>query len=145
MILVVDASVAIKWFLRFRSDEAYAERALAILTGLDSGSIELIQPPHFIAEVAAVLAREKPGEALADLHDLLNLDFRRLESTALYSQAIDLSIRLNHHLFDTLYHATAFHVPGAICVTADARYYEKAKDLGQIRLLADFDPPPAAS
>lgn len=51
--------------------------------------------------------------------------------------ASDLSIRLNHHLFDTLYHAVALKA-GATLVTADERYYAKAANLGHIMRLADF-------
>lgn len=126
--------------MHFHPNEAHAERALEILAGVGEGSIDLVQPPHFVAEVAAVLAREKPDEASSDLSDLLNLEFQPMESTNIYATATNLSIRLNHHLFDTLYHATAMHIPRSIYVTADVRYYEKAKVLGQIVLLADFDP-----
>lgn len=139
MILVIDASVAIKWFLHFRSDEAHADRALEILAGIDACEVELIQPPHFVAEIAAVLAREKPKEAITDLDDLLNVAFKVIEEPAIYATATDLSIRLNHHLFDTLYHATALHTAGAVYITADGRYYGKAKDFGQIALLAEFE------
>ena len=52
-------------------------------------------------------------------------------------RAADLSIALNHHLFDTLYHAVALE-EGATLVTADAAYFGKAKDLGGVELLADF-------
>jgi predicted nucleic acid-binding protein len=38
----------------------------------------------------------------------------------------------------TLYHAVALHVPGASFVTADRRYYDKAKAEGRITLLADW-------
>jgi predicted nucleic acid-binding protein len=41
-------------------------------------------------------------------------------------------------LFDTLYHATAFHFGDAVLVTADERYYRKAKGHGRITLLKDF-------
>ena len=73
MILVVDASVALKWFFRIRGNEANADDALAILSGIDEDRIQLVQPPHFIAEVAAVLAREKPDVAQEDLRDLPDL------------------------------------------------------------------------
>lgn len=66
-------------------------------------------------------------------------DNRREENSTVYGTAIKLSIRLNHHLFDTPYHATALHMPEAIDVTADRRHYDKAKDLGQIAFLAEFD------
>ncbi len=97
-----------------------------------------VNPPHFIAEVAAVLSREKPDDAKADLADLLNMEFQRVESSASYATACDLAIRLNHHLFDTLYHAVALHEPNATLITADRRYYDKAKSIGQITLLGDI-------
>jgi predicted nucleic acid-binding protein len=99
----------------------------------------LIQPPHFIAEVAAVLAREKPDDAQEDLRDLLNVECRFVEDPAIYASAIDLSIRFQHHLFDTLYHATALHTPNATFVTADQRYYEKARNKGPIKRLDDLE------
>jgi predicted nucleic acid-binding protein len=138
VILVVDAGVALKWFFHIRGNEANADGALAILSGIDEGRIQLVQPPHFISEVAAVLAREKPDDAQEDLGDLLDVDCQFSEDSAIYASAVDLSIRLQHHLFDTLYHATALHTPSAIFVTADRRYYEKAVDVGLITLLSDL-------
>ena len=102
MIVVADASVAVKWFLA---------DALAIFEAAVLGRLKLVQPAHFIAEVAAVLARLKPEEAQDDLHDLLNIERRTADSPEIYATATDLAIRLNHHLFDTLYHALALHTP----------------------------------
>jgi predicted nucleic acid-binding protein len=48
-----------------------------------------------------------------------------------------LSIELNHHLFDTLYHAVALHTD-SVLVTADAQYLNKAAKLGNIVSLADW-------
>jgi hypothetical protein len=47
-------------------------------------------------------------------------------------------LRLNHHLFDTLYHAVGLQAPNATLITADERYYRKAEPLGHIVLLEDF-------
>lgn len=138
MILAVDASVAIKWFFRDRPDEVDAQQALQILAAVDAEKVQLRQPPHFLAEVAAVLSREKPDDARADLADLLNMEFQRVESSAIYATACDLATRLNHHLFDTLYHAVALHEPDATLTTTDRRYYDKAKSIGQITLLGDM-------
>lgn len=137
MILVVDASVAVKWFFQDRFDEAYAHNALKILDALSRGSVRLLQPPHFIAEVASVLARKKQGAAKADLADLLALDFQQVDDPLAYVLACDLSVRLDHHLFDTMYHAVALLEPQAEMITADSRYFEKAKVLGRITHLAN--------
>jgi len=138
MILVVDASVALKWFFQARDNESDCDQALAVLTALDESRIHLLQPPHFIAEVSAVLAREKPEEAQDDLLDLLNIEFGIAEGPAIYATAIDLSMRCRHHLFDTLYHAVALNTPAATLVTADRRYYEKALGFGRIAMLSDL-------
>ncbi len=73
MILVLDASVVIKWFFRDDPDEQHAQRALQILHLMGMGAIRILQPPHFMAEVSAVLAREKSERARADIADLRNL------------------------------------------------------------------------
>ncbi len=52
-------------------------------------------------------------------------------------RAADMSVALNHHLFDTLYHAVALE-EGATLVTADEVYLGKAQGLGGISSLADF-------
>ncbi len=51
---------------------------------------------------------------------------------------IELARRLDHHLFDTIYHAVASSIPGAVLVTADRPYFAKARHLGHIAWLADF-------
>ena len=63
------------------------------------------------------------------------------KSTAVYATACDLAIRLNHPLFDTLYHAVALHTPDATLVTADRRYFDKAQSIGQIVQLGDMNLP----
>jgi predicted nucleic acid-binding protein len=138
MILVVDASVALKWFFQDRDNEADCDLALTILYGVDEGRIGLMQPPHFIAEVAAVLTREKPDEAEDDLFDLLNIESRVANEPEIYTTAIDLAARYRHHLFDTLYHAVALNTPGATLITADTAYYRKAEGSGRILLLKDY-------
>jgi len=107
-LLVVDASVAVKWFLRDSSREPDTANALAILRTSCNGKISFHQPPHFITEVAAVLSRLKPREAL------------------------------DHHLFDTLYHAVALSIADTELITADQAYYRKARKQGNILLLGDF-------
>ncbi|MBV5322296.1 MAG: type II toxin-antitoxin system VapC family toxin [Ilumatobacteraceae bacterium] len=141
MIVVVDASVAVKWFLHGNPDEQHTDLALRLLEQSVLGLLPMVQPGHFVAEVAAVLARLKPTDAQDDLFDLLDIRYRTLTSPETYATALDLAMRYRHHLFDTLYHAVALHTPGAVLITADERYYAKARLEGQISLLADFNLP----
>lgn len=138
MIAVVDASVAVKWFLLGKADEPHTGLALRVLEQSVLGFLPMVQPGHFVAEVAAVLARLKPVQAQDDLIDLLEIRWRTLITLEIYATAMDLALRYQHHLFDTLYHAVALHTPGSVLITADERYYNKAQLEGQISLLSDF-------
>ena len=138
MTWVIDASVALKWFLRDRPDEADADAALALLQAYARGEVALLQPPHFLAEVCAVLARTRPEAMADDLADLLDLALPVRGDAAVYALGMQISRDLGHHLFDTLYHALALSLPSAVLVTADRRYFDKARHLGQIAWLPDF-------
>lgn len=140
MICVVDASVAIKWFARgtWALQEDDIDAALALLRASRDGQVSLHQPVHFLAEMAAVLARLAPDSARQHLADLQALDMAWAEPADALDLAIDLARRLDHHVFDTLYHALALQHPGAVLVTADRRYHRKARSLGQIAWLPDF-------
>lgn len=136
MTVVLDASVALKWFLADAAGEDHVAQALGLLGEVASGEVKLLQPPHFVAEVAAVLARLKPRQALDDVLDLLDIEFETADDPGIYARALELAIRHQHHVFDTLYHAVALETPGAEFITADGRYFEKARSEGRMRLLA---------
>jgi predicted nucleic acid-binding protein len=140
MICVVDASVAVKWFAEgdwaLREDDI--EPALEILKASTRGTLDFYQPPHFLAEVAAVVSRLKPDRAQQYMDNLAQLNITWAAPTVAYGRAIELARQLDHHLFDTLYHAVALSIPGAVLVTADRRYFAKAQHLGQIAWLSDF-------
>jgi predicted nucleic acid-binding protein len=138
--LVVDASVAIKWLLPERDDEANSDKALALLAGVREGAIELIQPPHWLAEVAAALSRLSPATVEDDVVDLYALELPVLDTPTVYLTACELARSLNHHLFDTLYHAVALEAPNAALITADENYYRKGAVRGSITLLSSFTP-----
>jgi predicted nucleic acid-binding protein len=145
LILVVDASVAVKWFVdgQWAREEDDVDRALELLVAFRKGQVELLQPPHFLAEVAAVLARVKTDEALDDLRDLMELDIGYVETPdpVCYERAVQLAVDLDHHVFDTLYHALALVTEGAVLVTADRRYHRKAKSRGSIVWLPEISFP----
>lgn len=138
MRVTLDASVTLKWFLRTPA-EADLPQATALLRAIEADEIRLIQPPHAVAEVAAVLVRERAATALDDLADVARIFAcgTRAGSLGVYSRAMQLSRQLGHHLFDTLYHAVAFEEDTTL-ITADERYYDKASVLDNIILLADF-------
>ena len=85
-----------------------------------------------------MVSRLMPDRAQQYIDDLAQLDITWASPTAAYTRAINLARQLDHHLFDTLYHAVSLSIPGAVLVTADRRYFAKAQHLGQIAWLADF-------
>lgn len=140
MICVVDASVAVKWFAHgdWATREDHMEPATALLLAGRDGAVDFYQPPHFLAEVAAVLARLTPHTASQSIEDLAAMSLTWAAPTVAFHSAIALATQLNHHLFDTLYHALALETPGTRFVTADRRYFDKARHLGQIIWLPDL-------
>jgi predicted nucleic acid-binding protein len=46
-----------------------------------------------------------------------------VSSRAAYRRAVEIAVALNHHLFDTLYHAVALE-EGATLVTADEAFHQ---------------------
>lgn len=137
MKLVVDASVALKWYLAFRPNEQHIQEAAAVGEAILTGYAELIAPSHWSLEVIAVLARTEPHLVDQALLELESMRPKIIAQPHVVKRAAQLSVQLNHHLFDTLYHAVALET-GAALVTADLSYFEKAKALGSITLLADF-------
>ncbi|TAN50071.1 MAG: PIN domain-containing protein [Methylococcaceae bacterium] len=136
----IDASVAVKWFCPDKPDEAEIDKALLLLDLAMAGDVHFLQPPHWIAEVAGVLVRYHPVTADSNVQDMLLFDFcETIDHASVYRRAITLAKTIDHHLFDTLYHAVALEA-GATFVTADARYYAKAAGLGGMALLANIAP-----
>jgi predicted nucleic acid-binding protein len=136
--LVVDASVIVKWLFPQRKGEADAERALAVLERIKNGQVDVRQPAHWLAEVAAVLARLNPATAAADVADLYAMDLPVENGPEVYLVACELARALGHHVFDTLYHAVALTMGDAVLVTADARYERSARRRGAVALLRDL-------
>lgn len=136
---VVDSSVAQKWFLCDDAGEADIDQALGLLQGALNEDCRFLQPPHWIAEVVSVVARKRPLDAALALTNLLEMTCHETIQTAhAYARAVDLSLQLDHHLFDTLYHAVALE-ENAMLVTADSQYFNKAKKLGNIVMLNGID------
>ncbi|MDP9132784.1 MAG: type II toxin-antitoxin system VapC family toxin [Nitrospirota bacterium] len=135
--LVIDASVVVKWLLPQREDEADVEQALKLLAGVRTGHVRVHQPVHWLAETAAVLVRLSPATAAADVADLYAMNLPVESGPEIYFVACELARALNHHVFDTLYHAVALTLPDTMLVTADARYERTTRRRGAIVLLRE--------
>jgi predicted nucleic acid-binding protein len=117
MTVVVDASVAIKWFVR----ETGRQQAIRLLDGPQRHAPDLI-----IAEVGNVawkkaIRGEVTGEQARFICASVPRYFAVLHRSAtLIDRAIEIALRLRHPIYDSLYLACADRA-GARLVTADER------------------------
>jgi predicted nucleic acid-binding protein len=140
--LVLDASVILKWLLADPQHEADTESATALVQSVIDGEVEILQPAHWLAEVAAVLARLSPGTAEEDVAMLRAMEIPTTDEPDVWRRACRLAIETRQHLFDTLYHAVALANDDTRLVTADERYCARAREFGFIVTLRDWRPSP---
>ena len=136
---VIDASVAVKWFIPDVAVETDIDRALQLLVSAQRDEARFLQPPHWVSEVAAVLVRLAPKTVGSSVEALMALAFvKTANDVGHYQRAISLAMKLDHHLFDTLYHAIALEEKATL-ITADRKYFDKARRMGSILMLEEFD------
>ena len=140
MIVVLDASVVLKWLIQDRAREPDTPRATELVEAAIDGRLQLIQPVHWLAEVAGALARLFPAQAVEDVAALQAMEIPTVDEPAVWVRAVRLAVGTGQHLFDTLYHAVALE-NDAVLVTADDRYRLKALSYGRIAALRDWVAP----
>ncbi len=138
MTLVLDASVWLKWLLADPQSEPDTAQAIALVQAGLAGEHALIMPPHWLAEVAAVLARGSPQTAADDVMTLRALELPVSNEPAVWQRATELAISAKQHVFDTLYHAVALSADQGMLVTADERYWSAAHSYGHIVRLSEW-------
>jgi predicted nucleic acid-binding protein len=138
--LVVDASVAIKWF----APEVLSPEAESLLDGGDA----LFAPDLLLLECGNIiwkkvrlgeLARADGDAALAVLR---SGPIDLLDTRPLVERALQLAHELKHPVYDCVYLAVAEAVD-AMLVTADRRFFDRcwsSKMRGRIAWLADRTP-----
>lgn len=137
MRVVVDASVVVKWVIPDPEIEDGVETALDLLQSIRDGWVMPIQPPHWLAEVAAVVTRLRPEAAEEALDLLVAMELPVVSDLEVMKRATRIAHELNHHLFDTLYHAVALE-RDATLISADGTYCRKAASLGGLVRLDSF-------
>lgn len=138
MTLVVDASVVVKWLLQDPEREAGTDKATVIMEKIAKGEQSALQPPHWLAEVGAVLARESPETAADDITMLAAFELPAVDDPLILKRGVELAVELKQHLFDTWYHAIALKTPDTTLITADERYLRAARAKGHIMSLMDW-------
>jgi predicted nucleic acid-binding protein len=119
-LFVVDASVAIKWFL----PENHSDAAFRLLAQQHT----LSAPDLIFSEFSNVLWKRirkneiSKSEADSTLEGLLALHLQVQPSQSLIPLALEIACRVNRTVYDSLYLAAAIGLP-SLLVTADAKFY----------------------
>jgi predicted nucleic acid-binding protein len=137
--LVLDASVFLKWLLEDPAREPDTDKAFAVIQSVVQGDLEILQPTHWLIEVASVAARLTPRTAIRDVEMLAAMQLPSSDDPTVMRRATVLAIETDAHLFDTLYHAVALEHEDALLVTADDRYRRKAAHYGKVASLRDWN------
>ena len=122
---VVDASVAVKWFLH----EEDSEKAL----GIASSEIDLMAPTLLFVEVANALGKRvrrkelSRADAIAAYRDLVSAPIARIAvDEQLTDEALELATVLSHSVQDCIYLAVAMRRDTRL-LTADRNFAKAAR------------------
>ncbi|HEY2677424.1 MAG TPA: type II toxin-antitoxin system VapC family toxin, partial [Steroidobacteraceae bacterium] len=97
---MLDASVILKWLLEDPAREPDTDKATAAVQAVIDRRAELLQPVHWLAEVAAILARLSPQTALEDVELLASLQWPVSDEPSVIRRATALAMETGQHVFD---------------------------------------------
>jgi predicted nucleic acid-binding protein len=123
-LLVLDASVAVKWFLQ--SEEPWKIEALGLLDRYRAKEFEMVVPDLFWAEFGNVLlkatrqGRCTVAEAEESIRRINALRIPTAPSAALLEQAFVVASQYGRSFYDSLYVALAVSIEATL-ITADER------------------------
>ena len=142
--VVLDASVAVKWYV----DETDSESAVALL---DVDDLIFLAPDIFLAEVVNALLRQSRAGQLTEgaldraLRDLSFSAPELIASTRLMDRAVAVARALGHPVYDCLYLALAERWE-TVLITADAEFVGRCRSrladdpiTSRLRLLHEFE------
>ena len=133
--LVIDASVAVKWYTR----EEHREKALRLREDHINGELTLTAPYLLAYEVINAL-RFNPSLTPGDLEDavaalfLLGIELEPPTRESM-TEATHIAERYDTTIYDAAYLSLAIH-ENATLVTSDKRLAEKSRETGKVKELA---------
>jgi predicted nucleic acid-binding protein len=138
---VLDTSVVFKWISE--RDETDLNNATRLRRGILEGAYSVTVPDLFFYELANAL-RYNPGlsseEVIAAVDAIFNLEFDiRSITTELAAIAVKLAYSWNVTVYDACFLALAQKEKKTL-ITADCKFYERAKGARHIVRLSDFAP-----
>ena len=124
-LVVVDASVAAKWFLP-ENGETLAEEAMALLDKYDKREVQFVVPDLFYVEIASAIwkavrvGRVSGGFGDQALALLTQREFATVPSLKLLDKAFRIATAFERTVYDSLYVALAVQTNSQL-ITADER------------------------
>jgi predicted nucleic acid-binding protein len=142
-LLVVDASVAVKWHL---PDEPDADIALLLLDQFTAAQVQLVAPQHIRAEVPSAItvatrgrqARITAAQGTAAISEFLALGLPTQDDDALIAAAYATAQQVGCAFYDGLYLALAERL-GSRFILADDRFHVLIRHLPFVVWLADYE------
>jgi predicted nucleic acid-binding protein len=123
--VVVDASVAVKWYLP-ENGEALADQAFALLNKYEKNEVQFVVPDLFYVEIASAIWKAvrvgRVPRAFGDQALLLltQREFTTVPSLKLLDQAFRIATNHGRTVYDSLYVALAVQTKSHL-ITADER------------------------
>ena len=140
--LVVDTSVAVKWFLRDEELLSHADRLLADWTG---GQWIFIAPGHFPYELTNAILRagrrQRPAvrrieDAMTDIATLISA-YQFVDPSLILPGSVQLATDLGVSFFDACFLFVA-RMEGCTLVTADTAFYRQVQSQPDVLWLGDY-------
>ncbi|NIS69872.1 MAG: PIN domain-containing protein [Proteobacteria bacterium] len=136
---VIDASIAVKWYSATGEDDL--ARADKLLQNYVDGSCEFIAPKLISYELANALRFNpnfKAGDVKRAMTDFFDLQITLKDPVEYMNSAIDLAFKYSLTVYDAVYAALS-QIVGVPLITADYKFYAKAKALPFIEALKDLE------
>jgi predicted nucleic acid-binding protein len=135
--IILDASVVIKWF----SEEEYTEKALELRERIRHGEEQVIVPDFLLYELSNALKHnphfdvQDVCDALTSLFDM-NIDIVT-PLPEIIESAIELAFEHAITVYDAFYVALAKET-GLSFITADKKLYERVRDLEFVKFIEEI-------
>jgi predicted nucleic acid-binding protein len=139
MIVVLDASVILKWVLEKDHEPDYQQAAKLQQAFLDE-LIDIRLPTLWKYEVGNILGLKKPSVATELMSALLAYEFDEVPLRGEYALAVLEHMRQVKQVtfYDSAYHVLALRTKG-LYVTADNAYVKRARRKGHVMLLDEWE------
>jgi predicted nucleic acid-binding protein len=130
--VVIDASVAVKWF----TEEAGTPAALELRDSHIAGGINLVAPDLLFYEVFNALRYKEGAEEeilKGQVWDMVDLQMDIVApSQHLMEKTVDNSLKFGLSIYDSVYFSLA-ELSGSELITADEKFYNVVKDNEKVR------------